>query len=448
MQKILIVEDEEIMRISLEDSLKADGYEVESYERGADGIDAFNNKKFSLVISDVRLPDITGLDILETIKRVDKTVPVIIMTAFGTIEDAVGAMKLGAFDYITKPFSLEEFMLFVRKALEVKEHRDVSIKLKKELPECQGYSSIIGESDEMKRVFDLIGRVSQTDSTILILGENGTGKELVASAIHCQSKRKNKPLIKINCAAIPENLIESELFGYEKGAFTGAAQRKPGRFDLADKGSIFLDEIGDLPASIQIKLLRVLQDGSFERLGGTETINVDVKVIVATNRNLEEDVKRGRFREDLFYRLNVIPVQIPPLRERKFDIPLLIDHFTEYYNDSFEKKVTLTPDVVNILMDYSFPGNVRELENIIERCVALSINDEISVHELPPHLIKIQENRSDAITLSEVAAGAEREHIRKILKTTKGNKTKAADILGISRKTLWEKVKAYKIEQK
>jgi two-component system response regulator AtoC len=448
MQKILIVEDEEIMRISLEDSLKADGYEVESYEQGADGIEAFNNKKFSLVISDVRLPDITGIDILESIKRVDNTVPVIIMTAFGTIEDAVSAMKLGAFDYITKPFSLEDFMSFVKKALDVKEHRDVSIRLKKELPECQGYASIIGESDEMKRVFDLIERVSQTDSTILILGENGTGKELVASTIHCQSKRKNRPLIKINCAAIPENLIESELFGYEKGAFTGAAQRKPGRFDLADKGSIFLDEIGDLPASIQVKLLRVLQDGSFERLGGTETINVDVKVIAATNRNLEEDVKKGRFREDLFYRLNVIPVQIPSLRERKYDIPLLINHFTEYYNDSFDKKATLKPDVVNILMDYDFPGNVRELENIIERCLALSINDEISVHELPPHIIKTQENQSDVITLSKVAAGAERQHIMKILKTTKGNKTKAADILGINRKTLWEKLKAYKIEYK
>jgi transcriptional regulator with PAS, ATPase and Fis domain len=305
--------------------------------------------------------------------------------------------------------------------------------------------NIIGQSAEIRKVFGLIGKVSQTDSTILVLGENGTGKELAAAAIHCQSKRKNKQLIKVNCSAIPENLVESELFGYEKGAFTGAAQRKPGRFELAHKGTIFLDEIGDLPTSMQIKLLGVLQDGTFERLGGTETISVDVKIIAATNRNLEDDVKKGIFREDLYYRLNVIPVHIPALRERREDIPLLIDHFLKHFNDSFNKSVTLNSDAVRALRDYNFPGNVRELENIIERCVALSTDNMLTREDLPSHIVK-SPNQSPIITLSKVTAEAEKEHIFKILKSTEGNKTKAAEILGISRKTLWEKLKAYKIK--
>jgi DNA-binding NtrC family response regulator len=440
--KIILIEDEEIMRISLEDSLSSFGYIVHSYEKGVDSVNAFERNKFSLVITDVRLPDITGFDILEAIKKTDESVPVIMMTAFGTIKDAVEAMKYGAFDYITKPFSLGEFMSIVKKSLEVKKHRDINMRLKKELPDCYGHLNIIGNSAEIRKVFNLIEKVSRTDSTILILGENGTGKELVATSIHCQSKRKKKQIIKVNCAAIPENLIESELFGYEKGAFTGATQMKPGRFELAHKGTIFLDEIGDLPPSIQIKLLGVLQDGTFERLGGTETTSVDVKIIAATNRKLEDDVKEGRFREDLYYRLNVIPVHMPALRERREDITLLIDHFLKHFNGSFDKNVTLNSDAIMTLMDHDFPGNVRELENIIERCVALSTDNIITPEDLPPHLVK-SPNQSPMITLSKVTSEAEKEHILKILKSTKGNKTKAAEILGISRKTLWEKVKEY-----
>jgi DNA-binding NtrC family response regulator len=443
--KIILIEDEEIMRVSLEDSLSSDGYIVHAYEKGIDSVNAFKKNEFSLVITDVRLPDITGFDILKAIIKIDDSVPVIMMTAFGTIKDAVEAMKFGAFDYITKPFSLEEFMSIVKKSLEVKKHRDKNMRIKEELPDCYGYMNIIGQSAEIRKVFDLIGKASQTDSTILILGENGTGKELAAIGIHCQSKRKNKQLIKINCAAIPENLIESELFGYEKGAFTGAAKRKPGRFELAHNGTIFLDEIGDLPVSMQVKLLGVLQDGTFERLGGTETISVDVKIIAATNRKLEDDVKKGIFREDLYYRLNVIPVNMPALRERRDDIPLLIDHFIEHFNDSFDKNVTLNSDAVRELMDYDFPGNVRELENIIERCVALSTDNMIAREDLPSHLVK-SPNQSTVITLSKVTAEAEKEHIFKILKSTGGNKTKAAEILGISRKTLWEKLKAYNMK--
>jgi two-component system response regulator AtoC len=443
---ILIIEDEEIMRVSLQDSLRAEGCVVQSFANGLEGISVFKEYEFSLVITDVRLPDITGFDVLKALKHLNESVPVIVMTAFGTIKDAVNAMKHGAFDYITKPFSLEEFIFIVKKALEVKKHRDESIKLKRELPDCMGYPNIIGQSKEMREIFELIKRVSTTESTMLILGENGTGKDLAASAIHCQSKRKSRPFIKVNCAAIPENLIESELFGYEKGAFTGAAKRKPGRFELADKGTLFLDEIGELPQSMQLKLLQVVQDGTFERLGGTETIGVDVRIIAATNRNLEADVKQGRFREDLYYRINVIPISIPPLRERRDDIPLLIDYFIEEFSDRFEKGVALNSDAVMALMDYDFPGNVRELENIIERCVALSTKDVISQDELPAHIIRSQKKPHSTITLSEVAAEAEKDHIVKVLGSTKGNRTKAAEILGISRKTLWEKVKAYSIE--
>jgi two-component system response regulator AtoC len=445
-QKVLIIEDDNIMRVTLEDSLKTHGYVAHAFEKGIDGIDAFKEDEYSLVVTDVRLPEVEGLDILKMIKEIDESVPVIIITAFGTIKDAVEAMKLGAFDYLTKPFSLEEFILIVKRALEVKQLREENIRLRRDLSDCYKYPTIIGESLEMNKIYGLIGKVSQTDSTILISGENGTGKELIASTIHYHSKRKNKPLIRVNCAAFPENLVESELFGYEKGAFTGAAQRKPGRFERADKGTIFLDEIGDLPASVQIKILRVLQDGSFERLGGTEALNVDVRVIVATNRNLEEDVKKGRFREDLYYRLNVIPVHMPALRDRREDIPLLIEHFMNIYNCRFGKRVSLNSDAIRALMDYDFPGNVRELGNIIERCIALSTEETITHDDLPPHIQKIRKNQPSLNTLSKVAATAERAHIMKILRSTRGNKTKAAEILGITRKTLWEKVKNYSIE--
>ncbi len=445
--RILVIEDDEIMRITIEDSLKANGYEVRSYEKGSDGVSTFKEDEYSLVITDVRLPDMTGLDVMKMIKAHDEKIPVIIMTAFGTIKDAVEAMKLGAIDYITKPFSLDEFNLIVERALEVRTLRDDNIRLRRDLSDLYSYPNIIGESEEIKKVFELIEKISQTDSTVLIYGESGTGKELVASTIHYQSNRKNRPLIKVNCAAFPENLVESELFGYEKGAFTGAAQRKPGRFERADNGTIFLDEIGDLPSNVQIKLLRVLQDGSFERLGGTDALNVDVRIITATNKKLEEYVKRGEFREDLYYRLNVIPLYMPALRERRDDIPLLIDHFMDTYNCRFGKKIRLESEAIMDLMNYDYPGNVRELENIIERCVALSSDSSTFQENIPPHILKKNKDKPEDTSLSNVAADAEKEHILKVLKSTKGNRTKAAEILGISRKTLWEKVKNYDLAQ-
>ena len=443
--KVMVIEDDEIMRVTLEDSLKANGYAVRSFEKGSDGESAFKEDEYSLVITDVRLPDMTGLDVMKMIKAHDEKIPVIIMTAFGTIRDAVEAMKLGAFDYITKPFSLDEFNLIVERALEVRTLRDENIRLRRDLSDLYSYPSIIGDSDEIKKVFELIEKVSQTDSTVLIYGESGTGKEMVASTIHYQSERRNRPLIKVNCAAFPENLVESELFGYEKGAFTGAVQRKPGRFDRADKGTIFLDEIGDLPLNVQIKMLRVLQDGSFERLGGTEALNVDVRIIAATNKKLEEYVKTGEFREDLYYRLNVIPVYMPALRERKDDIPLLVDHFLDTYNCRFGKRIKLESEVITDLMEYNYPGNVRELENIIERCVTLSSDSSSFQENLPSHILIKNKDKPAETSLAYVAADAEKEHILKVLKSTRGNRTKAAEILGISRKTLWERLKSYDI---
>ena len=445
---LLIIEDDKIMRVTLTDYLRSKGHGVVACSLGADGIAGFDKEDFSLVISDVMLPDMNGLDILKKIKEKAPRAVVLIITAYGTIKDAVEALKLGAFDYITKPFALEEFNLIINRALEVKDLRDENIRLKKDLSECFSFPNIIGDSPEMNIVYDLIGKVSKIDSTVFILGESGTGKELVATTIHYQSDRRKGPFIKVNCAALPENLIESELFGVEKGAFTGADRRKAGRFERADKGTIFLDEIGDLSAGVQTKLLRVLQDGSFERVGGTKTLKVDARVITATNKNIEEEIQEGGFREDLYYRLNVIPIRMPALRERKEDISPLIDSFLANYNCAFGKKVSLSSEAITALFDYDYPGNVRELKNILERLVGLASTEVISIDSLPEHVAKQQGKMTATVSLAEVSAEAEKVHIMKTLKSAKGNKTRTAELLGISRKTLWEKIKLFDIEKK
>lgn len=445
---LLIIEDDKIMRVTLTDYLRSKGHGVVACSLGADGIAGFDKEDFSLVISDVMLPDMNGLDILKKIKEKAPRAVVLIITAYGTIKDAVEALKLGAFDYITKPFALEEFNLIINRALEVKELRDENIRLKKNLSECFSFPNIIGDSPEMNNVYDLIGKVSKIDSTVFILGESGTGKELVATTIHYQSDRRKGPFIKVNCAALPENLIESELFGVEKGAFTGADRRKAGRFERADKGTIFLDEIGDLSAGVQTKLLRVLQDGSFERVGGTKTLKVDARIITATNKNIEEEIQEGGFREDLYYRLNVIPIRMPALRERKEDISPLIDSFLANYNCAFGKKVSLSSEAITALFDYDYPGNVRELKNILERLVGLASTEVISIDSLPEHVAKQQGKMTATVSLAEVSAEAEKVHIMKTLKSAKGNKTRTAELLGISRKTLWEKIKLFDIEKK
>ena len=443
-ETILLIEDEKIMRVTLEDALKGEGYEVMSFEAGGSALQSMKSNSFDVAVTDVRLPDMDGFDIVREITRT-KDAPVIVMTAYGTIKDAVEAMKLGAFDYITKPFALDEFLLLIERALEIKRLKEENIRLKKDLNKCYCAPNIIGESAEMKKVFSLIEKVSVSDSTVLILGESGTGKELVATTIHYQSNRKGRPLIKVNCAALPEGLIESELFGHERGAFTGAVKRKPGRFELANGGTIFLDEIGDLPLSTQSKILRVIQERQFERVGGTVTLNVDVRIIAATNKDLEAEVKAGRFREDLFYRLNVIPIILPPLRERREDIPGLIEFFMDRYRKKLVKNVRFSRHAVEMLLAYDYPGNVRELENIIERCVTLSIAEVIGKDELPS-FITSDTPGTKSLFLSDIAADAEKGHIIRVLQTTQGNKTKAAEILGISRKTLWEKMNSYGIQ--
>ncbi len=443
-EMVLVIEDDKLMRISVEDALARVGYEVMSFETGAAALHALKQNSFDIVVTDFRLPDMDGFEVVKEITA-KKDVPVIVMTAYGTIQDAVEAMKLGAFDYITKPFALDEFLLLVERAVEIKRLKEENIRLRKDLSRCYSAPNIVGESGEMKKVFSFIEKVAPSDSTVLIRGESGTGKELIATTIHYQSKRKGKPIIKVNCAALPEGLIESELFGHEKGAFTGAVRRKPGRFELAQGGTIFLDEIGDLPLSTQTKILRVIQEKTFERVGGTSTLAADVRILAATNKGLEQEVKVGRFREDLYYRLNVIPISLPPLRERREDLPNLMEFFMDKFRSKLSKNVRLSREAVDALLAYDYPGNVRELENIIERCVTLAETDVIAGEELPIPLMKERQNDGRAL-LSGIAADAEKNHIVSVLKTVNGNRTKAAEVLGISRKTLWEKVKSYRID--
>jgi len=440
---VLLIEDDRIMRISLEDALQRAGYDVSSFDNGTEALRAFEKGPFDVAVTDFRLPDLDGFDIVKGIAS-RQDVPVIMMTAYGTIKDAVESIKLGAFDYLTKPFALDELLLLIERALMIKGLQEENARLKNDLNRCYSARNITGGSAEIRKVFSLIEKVSASDATVLVLGESGTGKELVATTIHYQSKRKDKPLIKVNCAALPEGLAESELFGHEKGAFTGAIRKKPGRFETADGGTIFLDEIADLPLSTQAKILRVIQERQFERVGGTTTLTVDVRIIAATNRALEKEVKAGRFREDLYYRLNVIPVIMPPLRERREDILPLVEFFADKYSAGLGKQVRFTREAIDLLVAYDYPGNVRELENIIERCVTLSLSGVIGKDDIPSFIFS-GEAREKNLRLSAVASDAERNHIIKVLKTTLGNRTRAAELMGISRKTLWEKMNAYGI---
>ncbi len=443
---ILVVEDEKTMRITLADALGAEGYTVYAAATCAEGLTALAEGAFSMIITDIRLPDRNGLEILIQARQQAGEIPVIIMTAFGSIEDAVQAMQIGAYDYITKPFALDKMLITVKRALEHRNLATENVRLKQELAEIRHSPDIICESPIMRQLFTVLEKVSRTDSTVLILGESGTGKELAASTIHYQSSRRDGAFVKVNCAALPDTLIESELFGYERGAFSGAATRKAGRFELADGGTIFLDEIGDLPGATQTKLLRVLEERCFERLGGVDPLNVDVRVLAATNKDLGREVKAGNFREDLFYRLNVIPVELPPLRDRPDDIPLLIHHFTARFNDRYGTRVLFAPEAVIELCRYPFPGNVRELINLVERSVTLSNGEIIRRTDLPDHILKGKADKTKLQTLTEVATAAEKAHIKKILLVTGGNRSRAAELLGISRKNLWEKMSAYRID--
>ncbi|MBI3752820.1 MAG: sigma-54-dependent Fis family transcriptional regulator [Deltaproteobacteria bacterium] len=453
--KILVIDDEPLMRISVADALIAEGYEVKGVESGREGMDLICKNAYDVIMTDLKLPEVDGLEILKTALKCFPKSKVIMITAYGSVDTAVEAMKQGAYDYITKPFSMDELLIIVKRLIEFRELEYENIKLKNEIGEQYTFEGMVGNSVKMQEVLEKVKVVADTGSTVLITGESGTGKELIANAIHHNSSRKDNPFIKVSCAALPESLLEAELFGYEKGAFTGALKQKKGRFELAHSGTLFLDEIGEISPAIQVKLLRVLQERQFERLGGTETLNVDVRIICATQRDLKKEAKQGVFREDLYYRLNVVPIHIPPLRERKEDILLLASGFVKKFAAQNNKPIQcISEKAKELLFHYPFPGNVRELEHAMERAVILGNSKEIQPADLPDDMLnfynkdlKTSIKISYAEPLSKAIEHFEKEFIIKAIDETKGNKTLAAVKLGISRKTLWEKCKNYGLDK-
>lgn len=440
--RILIVDDEPGMREFLEIMLEKEGYSVETAADGRKAVEKIESKTFDLAIIDIQMPVMNGIEVLKRIgeKKADTTA--IMITAFASHETAIEAMKLGAYDYITKPFKIDEIKLVIKKALEKRRLERENSRLRKELETKYGFGSIIGRSPAILKIFDLIKRVAELKVNILITGESGTGKELVARAIHYTGIRQQGPFVPVNCGAIPETLMESELFGYRRGAFTGATRDKKGLFEEAESGTIFLDEIADLPIHLQVKLLRVLEDKTVRPLGSTEPVPIDVRVIAATNKNLEEEVAKGRFREDLFYRLNVIKIVLPSLRERREDISPLALHFIDKYSREMEKDIRgISPKALEVLESYHYPGNVRELENIIARCVALETSNVIRRETLPQPVgevnsLDIESSLASNASLDALLNNIEKRMIEKALKSTEGNKTEAAKILGITLRSL------------
>ena len=449
--KILIAEDEKTQRDLLEGFLEKEGFSVEAAANGREVLHKLEGDFFDIALVDYKMPELDGLQTLREIRKLYPDLPVVMMTAYGTVETAVASMKEGALDYLTKPIDLDELLLMLQKVIErsnlIKENKE----LKTQLQERYAFPLIVYASPKMEEVMGLVARVAPSQTTILIRGESGTGKELIANAIHYASPRSGKPWVKVSCAAIPETLLESELFGHERGAFTGATQKRIGRFEEADGGSIFLDEIGDLSPGTQVKLLRILQDKEFQRLGSNLNLKTDVRVITATHRNLEEAIKTGLFREDLYYRLNVISIILPPLRERREDIPLLIDHFLKKYSKENQKSISdISQEARTLLLRYPYPGNVRELENLVERAVVLCRQELITTQDLPFHLKeekpeKLWESSKKTRTLPESLEEIERDSIVKALHQHQGVQTKAAESLGISERVLRYKIKKYGI---
>jgi len=439
MPAILIVEDEAKMRRLLELNLADDGFTTLSSEDAETGLKLLAQNPVDLVVTDLKLPGMNGLEFLQAVKRQNATLPVVVMTAFGSVETAVDAMKAGASDYVLKPFSLAEMRMVIHKELDVRNLREENRSLREALGKRFSHPNVVARSPKMQEVLSTVERVAPTNATVLLGGESGVGKDLIARAIHEKSRRASGPFLKINSTAIPENLLESELFGFEKGAFTGAVASKPGKFELADKGTLFLDEIGDVPPATQVKLLRVLQEREFERLGGTKTVKVDVRLVAATNRDLREALEQGTFREDLYYRLNVVPIDIAPLRERKEDIPDLVDLFvTRFAGESGKVIEGITPQAMQMLANYHWPGNVRELQNIVERACALSKGPQLEAADIH---IDVRPSKSgngapgflpEGLTLEQY----EDEMVQEALRRANGNKSQAARLLGLSRNAL------------
>jgi two-component system NtrC family response regulator len=449
--KILIAEDEKTQRDLLEGFLKKQGFSVDAVANGREALQKLEGNFFDLALIDYKMPELDGLQTLKEIRKLYPDFPVIMMTAYGTVETAVASMKEGALDYLTKPIDLEELLIKFRKMMERSNLIQENKELKARLQERFKFQNIVSGSPKMEEVMGLVARVAPSQATVLIRGESGTGKELIANAIHYVSPRSEKPWVKVSCAAIPETLLESELFGHEKGAYTGATHRRIGRFEEADGGSVFLDEIGDLSPSTQVKLLRVLQDKEFQRLGSNMTLKTDVRVITATHRNLEEAIQKGLFREDLYYRLNVISILLPPLRERREDIPLLVDYFLKKYSEENQKAISdISKEARSLLLRYPYPGNVRELENLIERAVVLCRGEIITTQDLPFHLKeekseRLWESSKKEKSLPESLEEIEKNSIFRALHQHQGVQTKAAESLGISERVLRYKMKKYRI---
>lgn len=446
--KILVVDDEEIVRNSLLDWLREDGYQVEAAEDGFNALEKIKEKPWDIALVDLKMPKMDGLELMERIKETQPEVQVIIITAYATVHTAVQAIKEGAYDYLVKPFNPEEISLLIKRLVESQELVKEISYLRKELEKRYQFHDLISKSRKMQEVFELAHTIAKSNSNILILGESGTGKELLARAIHNESLRATGPFIPVSCVALTETLLESELFGHEKGAFTDAIAQKKGKFELADGGTIFLDEIGDISPKLQLNLLRVLQEKEFTRVGGTKSIQVDVRIVAATNRDLKRAVEEGRFRDDLYYRLNVISIDLPPLRERKEDIPLLVHHFIENFNIEMGKKVErISEEALDILMKYDWQGNVRELENVIERAMVITKGNFIKAEELhlSPQVMKEEGllPSSDEKTIRAV----EKKHILNVLNENNWNIQKSAEILGIDRVTLYNKIKKYNLKK-
>lgn len=447
-RRIVIADDEKNTREGLKWAIEGKGVEVALAADGQEALDILATQDVDLVIADLKMPRVDGMELLHRIKEDYAATEVIVLTGHGTVESAVEAMKIGAYDYVMKPVNLDELNLLVERALMLRSMKEENLDLHRQLDERYGFDKIIGRSQAMMKIFRRIKQVAPSKATVLIQGESGTGKELIASAIHYNSPRKNKPFIKINCGALSSTLLESELFGHEKGAFTDAYKQKQGRFELANEGTIFLDEVSETTREFQVKLLRVLQEQEFERVGGTRTIKVDVRVITATNKNLEECVKEGRFREDLFYRLDVIQINVVPLRERTEDIPLLVNAILQEFCQEYGKEMLeVSPKVMSIFQQYHWPGNVRQLRNVIEGLVVMATSREITPKNLPEEIRReVDRGRFLKIKTGSTLKDAERELIKATLLDVNGNKARAARMLGLGRKTLYRKLQEYGIE--
>ncbi len=445
-ERLLVVDDEPSMREFLEIMLSQEGYQVQTASTGEEGIKAYRAEEPDLVLTDVKMPGMSGLDLIREIHSLDPAAPIIAITAYASADDAVRAVREGAYDYLSKPFQIEDLRIIIRNALEARRLRRENLELRRSIEGRYRFADIIGKSHEMVEIFDLISRVAPSKAGVLIMGESGTGKELIAKAVHYNSPRADKPFVTINCTAIPENLLESEMFGHQKGSFTGAVANKAGLVEAAHTGSLFLDEIGEIPQSIQVKLLRFLQEREFRRVGGTDDKKIDVRVIAATNKKLEEEMEAGNFREDLYYRLNVIRIRLPPLREREEDIPLLVDHFLRQFSKEQGKKIEKVSSLaMRVLCNYSYPGNVRELENIIERCVTLEQSDQLTAENLPQKLFESASSvcidgemdiPPDGIDINRTMENLEKKLISRALDIAGGNRPRAAKLLGISFRSL------------